>query len=444
MLGGVVVHILVIGLNHKTAPIYMREKFSISDDTLKVALNNLRKRKSILECVLVSTCNRLEMYLVCDQLHTGKYCAKTFLEEWSGVLKGTFQQHLYIKESLDTVTHLFRLVCGLDSLIIGETQILGQVRNAFLFAQASGTTGTIFNHLFRQAIMLGKYAHRTTGIGRNAVSTSSAAITLLKHKIKDLHNKRILFIGTGRMNKIAAQHLVAHGARQFCFINRTYKHAQKFAHQFNGISRYWDELRKALLDADIVISSTSSSTPILTASLMKTILPYRESSLTMVDIAVPRDIEPTVHKLENINLYNIDDLYGIIDQNKEFRLREGQKLRARILKEKLDFEVWLHQLGVLPLIRLLQKKATVIQEETMNRIERKLPELTDYELKVIQKQTKSIVHQLLKEPIIRLKELASTSQKEKAIEMFTQLYALEEQLDDLKENGSDMKIITGL
>lgn len=436
-------HILLIGLNHNTASVALREQVAIHNNSLQAALAKLREMKSILECVIVSTCNRTEMYIVCDQLHTGEYYAKSYLEQWTKVSKDQFVSHLYIKKNLEAVRHLFQVVCGLDSLILGETQILGQIRNAFLFAQSSGTTGIICNRLFRQAITLGKHIHSNTRIGKNAVSISYAAVELAKTIFPCFQDKTVLLIGAGRMSELAAKHFLSRGATRILVINRTYSRAEALAKLCRGEARSQAHMRESLIEADIVVSSTSSPVPILTEALISSVCLCRKLPLLLIDIAVPRDVEPAVQDLEGVFLYNVDDLYGIVDRNKQIRAQEVHKVQVKIMKEEASFKEWIHSLGVLPLICALREKATSIQEETMARMERKLPDLTEQQKRVISKQTKSIVNQLLKEPIVRIKELAATSRKEDAIAMFIHLHALEEQLKKTEEEEKSPKVVFG-
>lgn len=435
-----VMHILVAGFNHKTAPVELREKLAFSSDRLQMALKVLRDMKSILECVIVSTCNRMELYVVCDQLHTGEYYSKSFLENWFRIPKEEFVHHLYVKQNLEAVNHLFTVVCGLDSLVLGETQILGQVKSAFLTAQSEGTTGTIFNTLFKQAVTLGKRVHSETEIGQNAVSVSYAAVELGKKMFDTFTDKTILLIGAGKMSELTAKHFYSTGATRVLVVNRTFAKAEEVAAKFRGEARLWEELGQVLQEADIVVSSTGATEPVLTREMVEPVLKTRRSPLFLIDIAVPRDIDPAVHELDQVFLYDIDDLHGIVDANMSLREQEAKRVQAWIEEETAEFDEWLRTLGVVPLIAALREKALAVQEETMARIERKLPDLTEQEKRVLRKATKSIVNQLLRDPIVRVKELAASNHKEAALEMFTYLFALEEQIKAEEEAKSKKKV----
>ncbi|RAL26683.1 glutamyl-tRNA reductase [Thermoflavimicrobium daqui] len=439
-------HTLVVGLNHKTAKVEIREKFAFSDRDLSLALRTLRDMKSILECVIVSTCNRMELYVVCDQLHTGEYYSKAFLESWFRIPREEFESNLYIKENETAVNHLFQVVAGLDSLVIGETQILGQVRSAFLTAQAEKTTGTIFNMLFKQAITLGKRVHTETEIGQNAVSVSYAAVELGKKMFESFRDKTIVLIGAGEMGELTAKHFYAAGATKVIVLNRTLAKAVEVAQQFQGIARSMEQLCESLQEADIVVSSTGSTKPILTKEVMEPIINKRRSPLFLIDIAVPRDIDSSVHELDQVFLYDIDDLHGIVDANITLREQEAQKVRVWIDKETRSFQEWLQMLGVVPLITALREKSLAVQEETMARIERKLPDLTEREKRVLRKHTKSIVNQLLRDPIVRIKELAATSQRDEALDLFVQIFSLEEHIQEkeIEQKAASSTLIKSL
>ncbi|WP_124727071.1 glutamyl-tRNA reductase [Staphylospora marina] len=426
-------HILVVGLNHKTAPVELRERLSFDGERLELALRTLHGMKSVLECVIVSTCNRMELYAVCDQLHTGKYYAKSFLETWFRLPREEFSPHLYVKSGDEAIRHLHRVVCGLDSLVIGETQILGQVKDAFLAAQRAKVTGTIFNMLFKQAVTFGKRVHSETEIGQNAVSVSYAAVELGRKMFDTLEGKTVLLVGAGKMSELTARHFRSVGAGKVLVVNRTFERARELADRFSGEARPWEHLSDSLREADIVVSSTGAREPVLTFGLVSEAVKNRRRPLFLIDIAVPRDIVPTVHELDQVFLYDIDDLQGIVDSNLALREQEGRRVETWIEGELAAFRDWMDTLGVVPLISALREKMLAIQEEAVQRIERKLPELTEQEKRVIRKHTRGIVNQLLHDPIVRIKELATTSKKAEAQEMFVYLFALE---DTMEKNGS--------
>ena len=434
-------HIIVAGLHYKTAPVEIRERLTFDANDLDEALRTLKNKKSILESVILSTCNRTEIYAVVDQIHTGRYYIKEFLSEWFHIEMDEFAPFLFVYEEADAVEHLFKVTCGLDSMIVGETQILGQVRDSFLQAQHSEATGTIFNQLFKQAVTLAKKAHSKTEIGANAVSVSYAAVELAKKIFGNLNGKHVLILGAGKMGELALKNLQGSGATKVTVINRTFEKAASLAERFLGTAKELRELQCALLEADILISSTGSNDFVISKDMMSGVVNLRKGRpLFMVDIAVPRDIDPEIHELENVFLYDIDDLEGIVEANMAERKKAAEKIMIMIEEEISEFHEWLNMLGVVPVIAALRKKALAIQAETMKSLDRKLPDLTDRERKIINKHTKSIINQLLKDPILQAKELAGQKGAKEKLEFFTKIFNIEEQvIAENQQKAEDVK-----
>ncbi|MDP4084531.1 MAG: glutamyl-tRNA reductase [Bacillota bacterium] len=423
-------HILVIGLNYETAPVEIRERLTFNETDLSKAIKILKDKKSVLENIILSTCNRTEIYAVVDQLHTGRYYIKEFLSEWFGMKQDDFTPYLYYREEDSAIEHLFKVSCGLNSMILGETQILGQVRSSFLLGQQEETTGSVFNHLFKQAITVAKRGHSETDIGANAVSVSYAAVELAKKIFGTIENKHVLILGAGKMGELAAQNLHGSGVRKVTVINRTYEKAVVLADRFGGDAKNLDQLQESLIDTDILISSTGAKDFVITKEMMGKVEKLRKGKpLFMVDIAVPRDLDPKIAELENIFLYDIDDLEGIVEANLQERKVAAEKIMLMVEKEIVEFKQWLGTLGVVPVISALREKALAIQAETMESIERKLPTLSDHDKKVLNKHTKSIINQLLKDPILQAKELAASPDADNALDLFIKIFNLEEHVD---------------
>lgn len=424
-------HTLVVGLNYKTAPVEIREKLSFIEQDIPNAMAALQKEKSVLENVIVSTCNRTEVYAVVDQLHTGRYYVKNFLATWFNISLEQFEEHLFIREEDESFNHLFRVTAGIDSMVLGETQILGQVRKSFLQGQELGTTGTVYNQLFKQAVTFAKRAHHETAIGENAVSVSYAAVELAKKIFGSLQNKHVAILGAGKMGELAIQNLYGNGVGKVTVINRTFEKAQHLASKFEGDAKSMDELQCTLLDADILISSTGATNYVIDHELMKDVAKLRKADpLFMVDIAVPRDLDPKMGDIPNIFLYDIDDLQGIVQANLAERERAASEITAMIQDELVQFKDWFNTLGVVPVISALRKKAATIQEETMVSIENKMPDLTDRERKILSKHTKSIINQLLKNPILQVKEMANSTQANEQLALFQQIFGIEEDVQN--------------
>ncbi|WP_066292760.1 glutamyl-tRNA reductase [Bacillus sp. FJAT-29937] len=426
-------HIVVVGLNYKTAPVEIRERLTFNPSQLTDAMKTLKDKKSILENVILSTCNRTEIYAVVDQLHTGRYYIKEFLSEWFNIEKEEFSPYLFFYEHEGAIEHLFNVSCGLNSMILGETQILGQVRTSFLMAQEDHTIGTVFNHLFKQAVTVAKRAHSETEIGANAVSVSYAAVELAKKIFGSLENKHVLILGAGKMGELAIQNLHANGASKVTVINRTFEKAQDLAGRYAGKAKTLQELQCSLVEADILISSTGAKEFVVTKEMMTGVEKMRKGKpLFMVDIAVPRDLDPALAELDTVFLYDIDDLEGIVEANLQERKKAAETIQLMIEQEIVEFKQWLNLLGVVPVISALREKALAIQAETMESIERKMPNLSERDKKVLNKHTKSIINQLLKDPILQAKEMAGGKEADKALELFMKIFNIEELVSERK------------
>lgn len=427
-------HIVTIGINYKTAPVEVRERVAFAPNELQDAMNSLKNEKSILENIIVSTCNRTEIYAVVDQIHTGQYYMKRFLLQRFDLKDEELSPYLIIKTGDDAINHLFTVASGLDSMVIGETQILGQVKDSYLLAQENNVIGTIFNQLFKQAITFAKKVHSETGIGENAVSVSYAAVELSKKIFSNLKGCNVLIVGAGKMSNLALQNLYSQGVGKVTVINRTIENAVRLADQFNGIGKGLESLENALKEADIVISSTGSKEYVITEKMIRRIEKSRKGNpLFLVDIAVPRDIEPSIHNIDSAFLYDIDDLQGIVAENLAEREREAVKIKKAITEEIDIFQSWLSMLGVVPVISALREKALDIQADTMSSLERKLPHLSERDLKIIQKHTKSIVNQLLRDPIMKAKEMGTSKHSEAQIALFKEIFSLDEILQESKD-----------
>ncbi|UBH21547.1 glutamyl-tRNA reductase [Macrococcus armenti] len=428
-------HIVVVSVNHKTADVSLREKLAFSESSIQQALSALINQKSILEGVILSTCNRTEIYAVTDQVHTGRYYVKSFLAEWFDVDIETVKSITDVKVGNEAINHLFKVITGLDSIVLGETQILGQIRDSFLLAQSEGTTGTIFNKLFKDAITLAKRAHAETDISSKAVSVSYAAVELSKKILGNLEDRKILIIGAGEMAELALQNLMGTGATDITVINRTAEKAQTLAERYGGSQKSMQELQCALIESDIVISSTSAKDFIITKPMMQDIMQLRKNkSIVLIDIAVPRDIDPEVNELDLVFNYDVDDLKGLVDANLAERERAAQVIYTMIDEQVIAFIEWINMLGVVPVITALREKALRIQETTMESIDRKMPNLTDRERKVISKHMKSIINQMLKDPISQAKEISGSKNREKELQFFQDIFNITNEVESVQKN----------
>lgn len=436
-------YIITVGLNYKTAPVEIREKLAFTESILPEAMLALNDKNSILENMIVSTCNRTEVYAVVNQLYSGKYDVKQFLAEWFGFAVSEIEDYLYIHEEKMALEHILKVTCGLNSMILGETQILGQVRSSFLMAQENQTIGTVLQHFIRQALTLAKKAHSETDIGANAVSVSYAAVELAKKIFGSLDHKHVLVVGAGKMGELAIENLYANGTTNVTVMNRTFEKAETLAQKFNGAAKSLQELQCAMIDADIVISSTGANGYVISKEMLHDLRKLRKGRpLFLMDIAVPRDVDPQVDDLDYVFLYDIDDLEGIVQANLAERQKAADEIMVMIGAEIAEFKQWLKLQSVTPVIASLREKALKIQEETMDSIENKMPNLTAREKKLLNKHTKSIINQLIKDPILQVKEFADDQEAAEKIELFKQIFGLEEQPSNKVEqiNKKNIKV----
>jgi glutamyl-tRNA reductase len=431
--------IIAVGVNHRTAPVEVRERLSFTEHSLKDSLNKLRSCPAVEGCVILFTCNRTEIYAATRELDEGLNAVRDYLSKRSGMDISQIKNYTYVHTLHDAIRHLFRVAAGLDSMLLGETQILGQVRTAYQLACAGGSTNRVLNTLFQQAIMVGKRVRRETGIDQNAVSISYAAVDLARKTLGDLNGRSVLIIGAGKMSELAARYLVANGVSGIIVSNRSYQRAVDLAKEFSGRAVKFDELYNHLPDSDIVISCTAASHYVVhyrqVAEMMGG-LPGKK--IMMIDIAVPRDIDPLVAGLPGIALYDIDDLQGVVDQNLAWRSQVAVEAE-RIIEEELDrFMQWLGTQFVVPTVSALKQWAEQIKQNELRRALNRLGELSEHDRKVVGSLANSIVNQLLHVPVTRLKDYALTSKGHLYTEVLQNLFDLE--VED-EQAGSTVKSI---
>jgi glutamyl-tRNA reductase len=330
--------LILAGLSHKTAPIELRERFAIPREELPRALNGLlREPFGLEEAVLLSTCNRVEVYGVG---HEGAGLDQ-FFHQLCGATD--VQRHLYRKQGPDVVRHLFSVASGLDSMVVGESEVLGQVRAAYETAVSAGTTGKLTNVLFQRTLFVGKKVRTDTGISKGATSVASVGVGLAQRIFGSLADRRVLIVGAGKVAETTTRHLLAQEAGSIAVINRTHAKAVELARMFRGEVAPFESLPREIERADIVICSTGSTTPIIRRSTVEQVMPGRRGrSLYFIDVAVPRDVEPGVHSLDNVYVYDIDDLQGLVAENLAHRSQELSQARALVERAAKEFSDW-HQ-----------------------------------------------------------------------------------------------------
>ncbi|RUM88922.1 MAG: glutamyl-tRNA reductase [Thermodesulfatator sp.] len=397
--------ILLLGLNHRTAPVEVRERFAL-EKRGRHPLAHLRAYlPEVEEAYYLSTCNRVEYLLVTPERERTLSGLKDFLSQETGLPRADFEPHLYLFEDLEAVRHLFRVACGLDSMVLGEPQILGQVKEAY--REAAGryrTTGPILNRLLHRTFSVAKRVRTQTGIGSYAVSVSYAAVELAKKIFGSLRGRVVLLVGAGEMAELAAQHLLAAGAQRLLVANRTLSRAVELAERYRGEALSLEELAEALLSADIVISSTGAPGFVITRELVRPLLRARKHRpLFLVDIAVPRDVEPALNELENVYVFDIDDLQQVVEENLSRRKKEALRAERLIEEEVLKFERWLQELAVYPTIKALKEKAEEIRRRELARTLPRLRNLSPEEREALEVMTEALVQKLLHAPILYLK-----------------------------------------
>jgi glutamyl-tRNA reductase len=417
--------IVVVGVNHNTAPVEIREKFAFSTRDLVEAYGRLRSKTAIEGCAVLSTCNRSEIYVATTDVELGTQGVFEFLQENCGVALTENKDYLYRHVLYDAVKHLFRVAAGLDSMILGETQILGQVREAYEHACEYGATNNVLNTLFQQAISVGKKVRTETKIDQNAVSVSYAAVELARSFYGELQGKSVLVMGAGKMSQLAVKYLIANGVDTVFVTNRSYHRAVTLAGELGGKAVKLEALQDYMATADILISCTAAPVYVFHKKDVEDVLSKRDTPLLLIDIAVPRDIDPDVGTLPNAKLHDIDDLRMVIDHNLAERQQAAEKAEKLIEEEIDDFFKWLGSLFVVPTIIALREKAQAIKENELDRALRRLPRLTEKEKKIVGSLANSIVNQLLHSPIINLKEYATTRQGHLYTETLQNLFDLD-------------------
>ncbi|RKX63403.1 MAG: glutamyl-tRNA reductase [Thermodesulfobacteriota bacterium] len=427
--------ILLIGLNHKTAPVEIREKLSFKNSPFH-PLEKLKKELlSFKEAYFLSTCNRVEFCFVLENHQKTNFLTDfaSFLEKESSFKWEKLRSHLYFLENEKAIKHLFEVACGLDSMVIGEPQILGQVKSAYKDALNYRTSGIVLNKLLHKCFSVAKKVRTETGIGGGAVSISYAAYTLAKKILGSLRDKTVLLVGAGEMAELACMHFVSGGIRKVLIANRTISKAVELAEKFRGEAYSLDELTTALTKADIVISSTGAPSCVITKNMVASILkPRKYKPLFIIDIAVPRDVEPEVNKLENVYLYDIDDLKSVVEENLKERKKEALRAQVIIETEVFKFQKWLKELDFYPTIRALTEKAEILRQKELAKTFKKLKNLSEEEKEAIEILTKSLIQKLLYHPINFIKKSYHEEGKY-AISLIRQIFELDEPFKEVSD-----------
>ncbi len=423
--------IIVVGLNHEVAPVEVREKLALPEPSLREALISLAQKAGhgdgpLAEGAILSTCNRVELYGLAMDSQEGWNELVGFLGSTCQIPFQDFENYLYLYSGEEAAAHLFSVAAGINSMVIGENEVLGQVREAYRLASAEKAIGPILSRLFRKALRVGKRARTETGISRNASSVSSIAVELAKSIFGDLSTCRVLIIGAGEMSEQALRRLMASDVGEVLVINRTRSKAESLARECGGRVIDFDRIGLALWQADIVISSTAAPDAVIHVQEMRDALYMRRNRpLFIIDIAVPRDVEPEVGKLENVYLYDIDDLEHLVQANIDMRRKEIPKVEAIVAEELREFSAWYQALDVVPTISDLRQHADQIRQAELNKALRRLGSLDQRQQEVVKALAIGLVNKLLHNPTVRLKDHANGRRGYQYAEALRELFGLD-------------------
>ncbi|MEN6462728.1 MAG: glutamyl-tRNA reductase [Syntrophomonas sp.] len=425
-------YVLLTGLNHRSAPVEIREKFSFTDADLSRAYNNLKSKSALEGVVLLATCNRTEVYATAKNIEAGMEVLETFMEEYSGI--ANLREYTYQPSCYSAISHLFKVASGLDSMILGETQILGQVKEAYQKAMDYKASDGILNSLFQKAIYVGKKVRTDTGIDQHPVSVSYAAVELAGNILGDLANKTVLVVGAGEMSELTTGYLMDNGVQSVIVSNRSYEKAIDMASRFNGRAVRFDDLAPELADADIVISCTAATHYVLREDNCRTVLKSRQGKdIIMIDIAVPRDIEPTLKSIAGVHIYDIDDLKNVVDANFMERYKASLEAENIIADEMVKFNEWLATLYVVPVITAIKSTGEKIKQNELKRAFNRLGKIPEREQEIITSMANSIVNQLLHYPVVNLKDMAVTNEGHLYAEVVKKLFNLQVESKEQEE-----------
>jgi glutamyl-tRNA reductase len=398
-------NLVLVGVNHKTTPVEIREKLAFNQAKLEASLEELVSSPEIIENIILSTCNRVEIYARVENTDRGIKLLQDFICDYHSISRGNLDQYFYSCCDNQAVEHLFRVSSSLDSMILGEAQILGQVKDAYSTARSFSSTGMVLNQLFEKAFNVAKKVREETGISERGVSISSAAVELAKKIFEDLENHSVMLVGTGEMAELAAKHLISYGVKTVYVASRTYDRAAALAQTLNGCALGFEEFKEEMYKADIIITSTAAPTFIIQKAMMEKAIQKRKNKpIFLIDIAVPRDIAPEVNELENVYLYDIDDLQNVVNANMEERQKEAENAMEIVKHEVTKFNNWFSTLDAVPTIVEMRNRAEYMRMIEVEKNLKTMDHLSSSDKESIHLLTQSIVNKILHKPTINLKK----------------------------------------
>jgi glutamyl-tRNA reductase len=419
------VSVVVIGLNHRSVPLDLLERMTIDDSRLGKALHDVASREHVSEAVVLSTCNRTEIYVVAEKFHGAYADLRNFLSEMAYLPPEDFADHLYVQYDDDAVAHLFAVTSGLESAVVGEAEILGQVRRAWERAQEEDTAGSSLNLLFRHALEVGKRARTETGISRHIASVSTAAVAMAAERLGSLAGRRILVLGAGEMGEGMVRSLVAAGVADVRIANRTWERAVELADQLGGAAVRLADLNESLAEVDLLLTSTGASSIMLEHGDLARVMAARHGRpLLIVDVAVPRDVDPTAADLPGVTLLDMDDLRTFADAGLAERQGEVAAVRRMLVEEVERFVSVSTAREVAPLVAGMHERGEAVRSAELERYRSRLGELDARQIEALEALTKGIVAKLLHDPTIGLKDAAGTPRGERLAEAMRDLFDL--------------------
>ena len=417
--------LLLLGVSHHTAPVDLRERVDFSRRGVTEALRELAACPSPAEAVVLTTCNRAEIYVACEDTETTRRDLARFMSRFHDVPEHDLAPHLYVRTGDDVARHLFRVAAGLDSLVVGEPQIFGQVKDAYAIASGERRTGALLNKLFTWSFAVGKRVRADTGLGEGAVSVSYTAISLARKIFGSLKDLTVLIVGAGEMAELTATHLQSQQVRRIAVTSRTLARADALARKVDGTAVAWTAIGDELLEADIVITATGASVPIISATTIGRVMRARlNRPLFMFDIGLPRDVEPAAGQLEQVFLYDIDDLRSIVSENLARRQEQTARAEAMVSDGVEEFLVWLRSRGTIPTVVALRRRFESVRQAELKRLESKLNGLSPEGRARVEEVTRLLVQKLLLTPTERLKTADDEATAAQYAEVIAELFGL--------------------
>jgi len=422
--------IIVVGLSHKSAPIEVREKLNFPESTLPDALRKLMAYEGIRESLIMSTCNRVEIYASVQDSARGIDRIKQFISDYHGLSREALEQSLYVYPDALGVRHTFRVASSLDSMVVGEAQILGQLKDAFDIALKTKTTSTILNKLIKKAISVAKRVRTETRLAEGAVSISSAAVELAKKIFGDLAGKTVMLLGAGEMAELAAQHLLGNGVKNIMVANRTFERAEELAKEFKGDAIRFEHFPDSLVMVDILICATGAPNYVVRREMVSRALKERRHKpIFLIDISNPRNIDPDVDKVDNVYLYDIDDLQSKVDVNTEGRAKEAARAEELVTLEVETYLQWERALDAVPTIVDLREKVEDVRKRELDKALGSLNGISEDQKRAVEAMSQAIVNKLLHAPLVVLKQAAATTETgDNTIAVARRLFNLDKEL----------------